>query len=316
MIKRIKFENFRSFVKAEAELQPFTLVIGMNGAGKSNLLKWFAYIGTNKDLAEQAHILHGNMPSFWDIEMADGHLHTSRNLDIFSILDESTWGGAPFKGVPVYCPDPEVISLEELIVVDPWVDSDGAGTVQVLDSLKNGNREDLFDRIEENFRRYIPEVEKLSLLSTGEGKKVVQVREKGLGGKAIPASELSEGTRLILCILTIIHQEIPPPIILLEDIDRGMHPRLFDQIAPLMRQIAEEHNINIIATTHNPYLVDAFQDAKECVLLVEKVDGASILVPLTERLKEMDYDEVESDMPLGQLWYSGLIGAVPQRQSK
>ncbi len=37
MIKRIKIGNFRSFVKAEAEPQPFTLVIGANGAGKSNL---------------------------------------------------------------------------------------------------------------------------------------------------------------------------------------------------------------------------------------------------------------------------------------
>jgi predicted ATPase len=322
MIKRIKFENFRSFVKAEAQLQPFTLVIGTNGAGKSNLLKWFQFVsgrvaghirlpnGGNRNgfifsaEAWVGHIEHLGSPKEFLIEFSDGGEIHGDNKYLSSDMD-LPWPKAP---LPLFNLVPATISSQEKITGRPEINSDGGGTTQVLDALKSG------DRIEANLRRYVPEVEKLSL-KTENGHKVIQIRERGLK-TPLPASELSEGTRLILCILTIIHQEDPPPVILLEDIDRGMHPRLFDQIAPLMRQIAEEHNINIIATTHNPYLVDAFQDAKECVLLVEKVDGASILVPLTERLKEMDYDEVESDMPLGQLWYSGLIGAVPQRQSK
>ena len=325
MIKRIKFENFRSFVKAEADLQPFTLVIGTNGAGKSNLLKWFRLLSTRKKgnihtntgvksrfLFQEkpwvGHIEHPNQTKKFLLELSDG---TNVNGDEKGIEGDVDlpW---PETTLPLFNLDPATISSQEKITGRPAIDSSGKGTTQVLDALKSGDREDLFDRIEKNLRRYVPEVEKLSLKS-GDNIKVLQIREKGLK-TPLPASELSEGTRLILCILTIIHQEDPPPVILLEDIDRGMHPRLFDQIAPLMRQIAEEHDINIIATTHNPYLVDAFQDAKECVLLVEKRDGASILVPLTDRLKEMDYDEVESDMPLGQLWYSGLIGAVPQRQ--
>lgn len=244
------------------------------------------------------------------IELSDGTSVIGDEKGIEGDID-LPW---PETILPLFNLDPATISSQEKIIGRPAIDSSGKGTTQVLDALKSGDREDLFDRIEATLRRYVPEVEKLSLKS-GDNQKVIQIRERGLKNP-LPASELSEGTRLILCILTIIHQEDPPPVILLEDIDRGMHPRLFDQIAPLMRQIAEEHNINIIATTHNPYLVDAFQDAKECVLLVEKVDGASILVPLTDRLKGMDYDEVESDMPLGQLWYSGLIGAVPQRQPK
>lgn len=328
MIKRIKFENFRSFVKAEAELQPFTLVIGTNGAGKSNLLKWFRLLSTRKQGRTQspthgtkfqllfqeghwvAHIERINFPKAFLIELSDGTKVSGDEKGIIGDAD-LPW---PETILPLFNLDPATISSHEKIIGRPAIDSSGKGTTQVLDALKSGDREDLFDRIEENLRRYVPEVEKLSLKS-GDNLKVIQIRERGLK-TPLPASELSEGARLILCILTIIHQENPPPVILLEDIDRGMHPRLFDQIAPLMRRIAKEHDINIIATTHNPYLVDAFQDAKECVLLVEKVDGASILVPLTDRLKEMDYDEVESDMPLGQLWYSGLIGAVPQRQPK
>lgn len=327
MIKRIKIENFRSFVKAEAELQPFTLVIGANGAGKSNLLRWFRLISKRQDSQRRAnplgppsshfpfstekwinHISHAEDIGEFIVEFSDGLEVKGDERGILS--EDLPW---PKADLPLFNLVPETISGSEKIIIRPSVASDGAGTVQVLDALKSGDREDLFDRIEDNFRKYVPEVEKLSLLPIGEGKKVIQVRERGLGGKTLPASELSEGTRLILCILTIIHQENPPPVILLEDIDRGMHPRLFEQIAPLMRQIAEEHDINIIATTHNPYLVDAFQDAKECVLLVEKVDGASILVPLTEKLKGLDYEQEETQVSLGELWYSGLVGGVPLR---
>jgi predicted ATPase len=330
MIKRIKIENFRSFVKAEAELQPFTLVIGANGAGKSNLLRWFRLVSMRQDSESRRanpsgtqykcfpipsgkwaeHIGHVGDPSSFAIEFSDGTVVSGDDKAIMS--GDLPW---PKTGLPLFNLVPETISGTEKIVNRPVVDSNGAGTVQVLDALKSGDREDLFDRIEENFRRYVPEAQKLSLLPAGEGKKVIQVREAGLK-KPLPASELSEGTRLILCILTIIHQENPPPVILLEDIDRGMHPRLFEQIAPLMRQIAQEHDINIIATTHNPYLVDAFQDAKECVLLVEKVDGASILVPLTEKLEGLDYDKEEAQVSLGELWYSGLVGGVPLRAKR
>ena len=194
--------------------------------------------------------------------------------------------------------------------------ANGQGTAQVLESLKNGDREDLFDEIEIHFMRYVPEVEKVSL-RTANGAKQIQVREKGLSGHVLPATELSEGTRLILCILTIIHQEKPPPVILLEDIDRGMHPRIFEQMVPLMKDIAKKHDINIIATTHNPYLVDCFQDDKEAVIIVEKKDGASTLSTLASRLEGLDYDKIDpNDMPLGNLWYSGFVGGIPSKNKR
>jgi predicted ATPase len=205
-----------------------------------------------------------------------------------------------------------MIAGTESISTEAKVGADGNGTAQVLESLKNGDREDLFDKIEANFKLYVPEVEKLSLRTVEKGKKQIQVRERGLGGHVLPATELSDGTRLILCILTIIHQEKPPPVILLEDIDRGMHPRIFEQMVPLMKDIAKQHDINIIATTHNPFLVDCFEDDPEAVIIVEKKDGASTLSTLKSRMEGLDYDTANPDeMPLGNLWYSGLVGGVP-----
>ena len=259
-------------------------------------------------------VKHVNFPKracYTEIQLSDGSLYkTEGDSNKGNHLNVGPpWAEQP---VDIHNLNPNSISGVEAVVTLPRIKPDGSGPAQVLESLKNGDREDLFDKIEESFKRYVPEVEKLSLRTVEQGKKQIQVREKGLK-ELLPATELSEGTRLVLCILTILHQENPPPIILLEDIDRGLHPRLFEYVAPMMKDIAERHQVNILATTHNPYLVDCFQDDKEAVIIVEKKDGASTLSTLADRLKDLDYDKIDpDDMPLGNLWFSGLVGGVPR----
>ena len=320
MITRIHIQNYRSFVDAEVKLRPFSLVIGANGSGKSNLLRSMMdaddaflalYKRDERGFRFDKHSNHSNEPSIVTCNVT-GEERT------FTMRDDDLRASSNFRlgEAVIYNLSVGAVSRSEAVTQNPKVYATGAGTAQVLEALKNGDREDLFQRIEECFRRFVPEVEKLSLRTVEEGKKQIQVRERGLK-EPLPATELSEGTRLILCILTIIHQEKPPPVILLEDIDRGMHPRIFEQVVPLMRDIAEKHDINIIATTHNPYLVDCFQDDKEAVIIVEKKDGASTLSTLASRLEGLDYDKIDpDDMPLGNLWYSGFVGGVPGRQSK
>lgn len=334
MITKIRIQNFRSFVDAEVKLRPFSLVVGANGSGKSNLLRVIAATsfassnppiktsdGKRSLLAHNVWVRHVNYPgetaslvlSLFDA-LEDRRQELACSADIQGTLhlpfEATTW--AKLMIAP-YNIEANKVSGTETVVPNPIVSFDGSGTAQVLESLKNGDREDLFDKIEESFKRYVPEVVKLSLRTIDKGKKQIQVRERDLND-LLPASELSEGTRIVLCLLTILHQENPPPIILLEDIDRGLHPRLFEYMVPIMRDIAERHGINILATTHNPYLVDCFQDDKEAVIIVEKKDGASTLTTLADRLKDIDYDSVDpEDLPLGSLWFTGHVGGVPAK---
>ncbi len=175
----------------------------------------------------------------------------------------------------------------------------------MLDALKTGDREDLFTTIEETFKQYIPEIEKLSFVPVANAKQL-QVREKPID-KPILLQNLSEGTRLVLTILTIVYQENPPTLIGLEEIDRGLHPRLFQQVIELLSSISEEKKIQIIATTHNPYLVDEFKGLEGSVVIVEKVNGETIFTTLADKLEGLTPEEE----PLGHLWYSGIVGGVP-----
>lgn len=334
MITKIRIQNYRSFVDAEVNLRPFSLVVGANGAGKSNFIRVISAssFGHSNSLTKTTdrkavYVIQNVWTRHVNYIGADAKVvfefltnESGDKSSVECIADVQGSLRIPSKEIPwatsgiaPYMIDANNVSGVETVVPNPVVGASGSGTVQVLESLKNGDREDLFDKIEDTFKRYVPEVSKLSLRTADKGKKQIQVREKSLN-QLLLASELSEGTRIILCLLTILHQENPPPIILLEDIDRGLHPRLFEYMVPIMRDIAERHGINILATTHNPYLVDCFQDDKEAVIIVEKKDGASTLTTLADRLKDIDYDSVDpEDLPLGSLWFTGHVGGVPAK---
>ena len=51
------------------------------------------------------------------------------------------------------------------------------------------------------------------------------------------------------------------------------------------RTVTREKGVQIIATAHNPYLVDEFLDHEDAVLLVEKEDGESTITSLADRLE-------------------------------
>jgi predicted ATPase len=204
--------------------------------------------------------------------------------------------------------NPHSSGQEEALSVRPVVSEDGQGLVGVLDSLKTGDREDLFNLIEATLKSYIPEIEKLSFVP-GSLKKSLQIRDKYLP-QPILVRELSEGTQLILLIITLLYQENRPSLICIEDIDRGLHPRLFQKIIELCFDLSSrEDGVQIIATTHNPYLVDEFKDHEEAVLIVEKDKGETTFTQLSKRLENLEAGEE----PLGSLWYSGFVGGVPQR---
>lgn len=299
MITKVIIKNYRSIVDAEVELQPFTLVIGANGAGKSNFLQFF------NDVAKHVRSWQRHGKALFCFELPSGFRHINfrqRKQKSCIVADDKLNN----HQVTIFSIDPIMIGASERLIRNPIVKPDGSGSVQVLDALKTGDREDLFNLIETLFREYIPEIEKLSFIP-GQDTKQLQVREKNVS-KPIPLIQTSEGTRLVLTILTIVHQENPPMLICLEEIDRGLHPRLFQQIIELLSDIAHTKNIQIIATTHNPYLVDQFKDREEAVIIVEKENGETKLTTLADKLA----DQVAGELTLGELWYSGSVGGIPK----
>lgn len=120
----------------------------------------------------------------------------------------------------------------------------------------------------------------------------------------IPASRLSDGTLRFLCLLAILCDPDPPPLICIEEPELGLHPDLLPRIADLM--VTASERTQLVVTTHSDILIDAMTERPESVVIFEKHKGCTE----AKRLNANDLEIWLKDYRLGQLWTSGQIGGV------
>ncbi|HSO00470.1 MAG TPA: AAA family ATPase [Candidatus Nanopelagicales bacterium] len=200
----------------------------------------------------------------------------------------------------------------------PRLADDGYGLATVLSALKLAST-DRFNALEESARLIVPGLrglafkrtrleQQVSRALTVEGQKVV-VQEKDVviadellidfeDAKALPAHAASEGTLIVLGILAALHGGTAPRLLLLEDIERALHPRAQrDLVEGLRTALAAAPDKQIIATSHSPYLVDALQP-DEVVVLARERGGAVVARRLSEHPKAKLLDVLTT----GEFW--------------
>ena len=121
---------------------------------------------------------------------------------------------------------------------------------------------------------------------------------------SIPATRLSDGALRYLCLLAILYNPKPPPVVCIEEPELGLHPDIVAGLAKHLRAASER--MQLIVTTHSDILIDALSDTPESVVVFENHDGAT-------RMNRLDADELSGwleDYRLGQLWTSGQIGGT------
>lgn len=324
-LAHIELLNYRSFSKASCRLSPLTLVVGRNNSGKTNLVRAFHDAASQviqPDKGKLTSLCHYQREEEYifaedtgpvvaiSLTRSDGSL-----IEIASNKANSGGGDILFRIPEIYDFDPRLIGAAEPAEsaenVIPRVLPDGRNVTSVLRRLRLGDSDQQrrFETIKRHWQECLPEVKNLHFSSSGPMR--LMVEQDSIPGSR-PLSDLSEGARLMLAMLTLVYQERPPGLILLEDFDHKLHARLFSTIVGFLRDLTRQKDgPQIIATTHNPYLVDEFKDDPESVVIVEKHRGCSTLANMDDRLRSF-LDEGESlDMPLGQALFSGLADAPP-----
>jgi predicted ATPase len=111
--------------------------------------------------------------------------------------------------------------------------------------------------------------------------------------------DTSEGTRMVLAIIAAFLDPTRPDLILLDDLDSGLHPLMQVEIVKFLRQMqAESPQLQVIASTHSPYLLDAIEH-DEVRLLALSDDGYSVCGKLSEH---DDFEYWQSSMNPGEFW--------------
>ena len=124
------------------------------------------------------------------------------------------------------------------------------------------------------------------------------------GNFVIPATRLSDGTLRYLCLLAVLCDPHPPPLVCIEEPELGLHPDVLPTLAELMIEASER--TQLIVTTHSDILVDAMTDQPEVVLVCEKRREGSVLT----RLNADKLAPWLEDYRLGELWTRGDIGGT------
>lgn len=125
--------------------------------------------------------------------------------------------------------------------------------------------------------------------------------------KNYDVSLLSDGTLRVLAIATAMLSAEEGSLVVIEEIDNGVHPSRARHLLERIQTIAERRNLRVLLSTHNPAMLDALPDnaIPDVVFCYRDVqNGSSKLV----RLQEVpDYPELISQGSLGTLVTSGTL---------
>jgi predicted ATPase len=323
MIKAIRFKNFKALRDTELPLGRITIIVGANGTGKSTALEAIRLpytvltrtAGLHGDSEISITIEWDGQPSRQETRKYEGPRGSENSVD-FDAQGGRCSGKyrAPIlEASRVYSLDAKAIAKPVPLQPKMELSPDGAGLAGVLDRLRDDSPE-RFQAVNEELARWLPEFDRILFDTPGEGLRAVKLRTH-VGQRSIPAADLSQGTLIALAILTLAYLPDPPPIVGLEEPDRGIHPRLLRQVQDAMYRLAFPEScgdtrqpVQVIATTHSPYLLDLFRDHPEEVVIADKVEGNVRF----SRLSEMpNSKEILGDSSLGEVWYSGILGGVP-----
>ncbi|GAB3644006.1 hypothetical protein GCM10027423_46430 [Spirosoma arcticum] len=135
------------------------------------------------------------------------------------------------------------------------------------------------------------------------------------------AEDVSEGVLYFLALLTIVNQPNPPKLLMLEEPEKGIHPRRIYEVIQFILRLVEEKDIQVIMTTHSPVVLDMFADMPESVFIFDKdEEGAThvknlqrdVIEPDTEKSKEFGMEPPHYTDALGDSWTIGFLGGVPK----
>ena len=121
---------------------------------------------------------------------------------------------------------------------------------------------------------------------------------------------LSDGTLRVLAVAAAVLSAPEGGLVVVEDLDAGVHPSRARALLSRLIAVSARRGVRILATSHDPALLDAVpDDALEGVILCvrDSDSGASDLVRLAEIPR---YPELVAQGPVGQLMTRGVIERV------
>jgi energy-coupling factor transporter ATP-binding protein EcfA2 len=183
----------------------------------------------------------------------------------------------------------------------PLITGDGTGLAATLQHIRSKYQE-RYEAIETAFRRVIPAVvgirfDKGYIPDASQYGDIILVDYEAT--KEVKAPHVSSGTLFALGLLTVALGPDSPNVILLDDLDHGLHPKAQMELIEVFRELVNQNpELQIIATSHSPYILDRLK-WNEVLVTSLNDDGSAACVPLTAH---PDVKRWQDAMSPGEFW--------------
>ena len=143
------------------------------------------------------------------------------------------------------------------------------------------------------------EVSDIEFVETKIGDVIFALKEKYINStELVDARKLSDGTLRCIAMITAALVSEPNSLIIMEEVDNGIHPGRVEKLIDTLSEIAASRNVDIVVTTHNAMLMNQYdknQLVGVSIVYRESEKGTSKFIPF------IDIDEFPSMLATGGL---------------
>lgn len=325
MIASIAFHRFRALRDTRVALAPFNLVVGPNGSGKTSLIESIMRLRTLAALPVSelpfARAMAGPEIEFGFNTPFDG-VRVKLGCESDAVCDTLRLEPARARGwedLRRRLSTMRGYVLDHDALAGPGRRDDGVelarngGNLAAVMSFLRAEHPAAFAGLTGEALRLMPEFRALRIEDRAGG--AVELALELAEGAVLPAAELSQGTLYLLGLLALAFTPDPPRLLCIEEIDRGIHPRMLREVRDLLYRLAYPTDgrepVQVVTTSHSPYFIDLFRDHPEEVVISQKEGRAARFERLSDR---PDLPELLQEGSLGDMWFSGILGGVPEER--
>ncbi len=335
-LSNIKFRNFKSIKELDLSLNNLNILIGANGAGKSNFISFFKFLNFLLEDELKYYVEKFGGP---DNLLYFGLKHSSelslridfsdKNFLEYSL--EPTADGLSFikKGITLsgdtipkdpddYARAFDMIKIYHFHDTTPearikrpcdiddnrYLKPDGANLPAFLYYLQKKYKK-YFIKIEDTIRLVFPAFWKFVLKPEKLNENIIQLiwKHRDYEDLFFKVHPLSDGTLRFMCLTTLLLQPELPDVILIDEPELGLHPYAITILASLLKKASRKSQI--IIATQSVTLINNFEP--EDIIVVDFKDNQS-------KFKRPDRKELSvwlEDYSLGEIWEKNIIGGRP-----